>query len=60
VQNVDEITQSVDELWPKSDFRDGGCRRLQILKISVFGHVTIQVQHLLQCTEFHQNRAIFD
>jgi len=26
-QNVAEIGQSVDELWPKSDFQDGG--RLQ-------------------------------
>jgi len=28
VQNFAEIRQSVDELWPKSDFQDGGCRHL--------------------------------
>jgi len=29
VQNFAEIEQSVDELWPKSDFQDGGRRHLE-------------------------------
>jgi len=33
VQNFAEIRKSVDELWPKSDFQDGGRRHLEFLKI---------------------------
>jgi len=33
VQNFAEIGQSVDELWPKSDFQDGGRRHLEFKKI---------------------------
>jgi len=29
VQNVAEIEQSVNELWSKNDFQDGGRRRLE-------------------------------
>jgi len=33
VRNFAEIGQSVDELWPKNDFQDGGRRHLEFLKI---------------------------
>jgi len=33
VQNFAEIGQSVDELWPKTGFYDGGLRHLEFLKI---------------------------
>jgi len=29
VQNFADIGQSVNELWPKSDFQDGGRRHLE-------------------------------
>jgi len=29
---IDEIGQSVDELWPKSEFQDGGRRHLELQK----------------------------
>ena len=32
VQNFAEIGQSVDDLWPKSDFQDGDRRHLEFLK----------------------------
>jgi len=41
VQNFAEIGQSVDELWPKSDFQDGGRRHLEFKKKSFCGHVTV-------------------
>jgi len=33
VQNFAEIAQSVDELWSKSDFQDGGRRHLKFQKL---------------------------
>jgi len=41
----------------KSDFQDGGRHHVEFLKISIFGHVTTA---FAICTEFHQNRTIFD
>jgi len=41
----------------KSDFQDGGRRHLEFLKILIYGHVTTA---FAICTEFHQNRTIFD
>jgi len=41
VQNFADIKQSVNELWPKSDFKDGGSVAIWNLKISIFGHVTV-------------------
>jgi len=29
VQTFADIGQAVNELWPKSDFQDGGCRHLE-------------------------------
>ena len=37
VQNFADIGQSVDELWPKkSDFQDGGRRRLEFQKFQFY------------------------
>jgi len=32
LQNFAEIGRSVDELWPKNDFQDGGGRHLEFQK----------------------------
>ena len=40
---------------PKSNFQDGGRRHLEVLKISIFGHVPTA---FAICTKFHQNRTI--
>jgi len=41
VQNFAEIIQSVDELWPKKRFSRWRLPPSWILKISIFGHVTV-------------------
>jgi len=42
MQNFADIGQSVNELWPKSDFQDGSLLSpSRILKIPIFGHVTV-------------------
>jgi len=57
VQNLAEIRKSVDELWPKNDFQDGGRRHIEFLKkFNFWCHVTTA---FAICTEFHQNRTIF-
>jgi len=41
VQNLAEIGQSIDELWPKKRFSRWRPPPSGILKISIFGHVTV-------------------
>jgi len=40
-QNYTEIGQSAAELWPKTDFYNGGVRHLAVFKTFIFGHVTV-------------------
>jgi len=47
IQNFAEIGQSVDELWPKSDFQDGGRRHVEFLKFYFWSRDCNRVQYLL-------------
>jgi len=58
-QHFTEIGQSAAEIWPKNDFEYGGRPLSRILKIFIFGHVTVIEFQVLLRTKFHQNRMIF-
>jgi len=47
------------DIWPKNDFEYGGRPPSRILKIFIFGHVTVIEFQVLLRTKFHQNRMIF-
>jgi len=46
VQNFAEIGQSIDELWPKNDFQDGGILNY---KNFIFGQVTV-IGFIIYCS----------
>jgi len=53
VQNFADIGQSINELWPKSDFQDGGRRHLEFKNFNVWSSDRNRVQYLMYCTKFH-------
>ena len=49
--NFTKIGQSDAELWPKTIFKIAAVRRLEFLKILIFGHVTVIEFQLCICVQ---------
>ena len=59
MHNFIKIGLLAAKLWPKNDFLNSGRPPLWIVKIFVFGHVTVTGSQIHFCIKFHQNRMIF-